>query len=172
MADQARIDGPPLLGDDDLDRILTDARSRELRVVFTNGCFDLIHPGHVAYLADARALGDLLLVGLNSDASVRRLKGAGRPLIPQDGRAMVLASLRSVDGVVLFEEDTPRSLIRRLRPRFLVKGGDYTADRVVGASDLVGWGGELILLPFRSGYSTSELIRNIRNLKGDNQLSA
>jgi rfaE bifunctional protein nucleotidyltransferase chain/domain len=172
MADPARVARPPLLGDGDLERILADARSHDLRVVFTNGCFDLIHPGHVAYLADARALGDLLIVGLNSDASVRRLKGPGRPLIPQDGRAAVLASLRSVDGVVLFEEDTPRDLICRVRPRFLVKGGDYTADRVVGASDLAGWGGELVLLPFRKGFSTSVLIQNIRNLKGDNQLSA
>ncbi len=126
----------------------------------------------MAYLAEARAIGDLLLVGLNSDASVRRLKGPGRPLIPQDGRATVLASLRSVDGVILFEEDTPRDLIRRIRPRYLVKGADYTPDRVVGAADLVEWGGELVLVPFRSGYSTSDLIRSIRNLKGDNQLSA
>lgn len=172
MADSGRVDPTPLLGEADLERTLSDARSRGLRIVFTNGCFDLIHPGHVAYLAEARALGDLLLVGLNSDASVRRLKGPGRPLIPQAGRAMVLASLRSVDGVVLFEEDTPLRLILKVRPRFLVKGGDYTPDRVVGVSDLAGWGGELILLPYRSGFSTSGLMQNIRNLKGDNQLSA
>jgi D-beta-D-heptose 7-phosphate kinase/D-beta-D-heptose 1-phosphate adenosyltransferase len=172
MADRVNPDPAPLLDAGALEEFLGGARARSLRLVFTNGCFDLIHPGHVAYLAEARALGDLLLVGLNSDASVRRLKGPGRPLIPQEGRFAVLASLRCVDGVVVFEEDTPRDLILRVRPRFLVKGGDYTPAEVVGARELAGWGGELVLLPFRSGYSTSELVRSIRNLKGDNQLSA
>jgi rfaE bifunctional protein nucleotidyltransferase chain/domain len=162
----------PLLEGTALDRFLADARVGGQRIVFTNGCFDLVHPGHVTYLEEARRLGDMLLIGLNSDDSVRRLKGPGRPLIPQEGRVAVLSSLRSVDGVILFEEDTPRDLILRIRPRFLVKGGDYSADRVVGASDLPAWGGELVLIPFRSGYSTSVLIRDIRNLKGDNQLSA
>jgi len=141
-----------------LDRFLAETRRDGLRLVFTNGCFDLIHPGHVGYLAEARALGDRLLVGLNSDASVRRLKGPDRPLVPERGRAEILASFRCVDAVVIFEEDTPRDLILRVRPQVLVKGGDYVPVQVVGATDLPGWGGELQILPFREGYASSKLI--------------
>jgi rfaE bifunctional protein nucleotidyltransferase chain/domain len=118
----------------------------------------------VAYLMQARALGDRLLVGLNSDDSVRRLKGPGRPLVDARGRAIVLGSLRCVDGITLFGQDTPRELILRVRPAVLVKGGDYRAEEVVGASDLPQWGGRLEILPFQGGYGTSELIRRIRNL--------
>ncbi|MBM3285955.1 MAG: D-glycero-beta-D-manno-heptose 1-phosphate adenylyltransferase [Candidatus Eisenbacteria bacterium] len=162
----------PLLSGESLERFLTQARLRGARVVFTNGCFDLIHPGHAAYLEEARALGDLLLVGLNTDRSVRLLKGPGRPLVPEDGRALLLRSLRSVDGVILFHEETPLSLIRLIRPAFLVKGGDYAPDAVVGAREILEWGGELRILPFRAGYSTSDLVFRIRNLKGDKPLSA
>lgn len=154
----------PILDDEGLGRFLEEVRAQRLRLVFTNGCFDLIHPGHVAYLNEARALGDRLLVGLNSDASVRRLKGPPRPLIPAEGRALVLASLRSVDAVTLFDTDTPRDLILRVRPAILAKGGDYRPDEVVGATDLPAWGGVLTTLPFRPGYATSEIVRRIRNL--------
>lgn len=154
----------PVLASEGLDQFLEEVRSNNLSLVFTNGCFDLIHPGHVAYLMEARSLGDRLLIGLNSDASVRRLKGAGRPLVPEAGRALVLGSLRCVDGIAVFDTDTPRDLILRVRPSVLVKGGDYKPDQVVGASDLPSWGGRLSILPFRTGYSTSELIRGIRNL--------
>ncbi len=137
-------------------------RPREVRVVFTNGCFDLLHPGHVAYLEEARALGDALVVGLNTDASVRRLKGAGRPLVPEEARARVLAGLAAVDAVTLFDEDTPRELIGALLPDVLVKGGDYALDQVAGKEEVEGAGGQVRILPFREGYSTTELVRRIR----------
>jgi D-beta-D-heptose 7-phosphate kinase/D-beta-D-heptose 1-phosphate adenosyltransferase len=162
----------PILDEPGLLRFLDEIRANGLRLVFTNGCFDLIHPGHVAYLMEARALGDRLLVGLNSDDSVRRLKGAGRPLIPERGRGEILAALRCVDAVVVFGEDTPRELILRVRPKFLVKGGDYRPEEVVGATDLPGWGGELRILPFREGFATSKIIAAVRNPKGNNPLSA
>jgi D-beta-D-heptose 7-phosphate kinase/D-beta-D-heptose 1-phosphate adenosyltransferase len=112
----------------------------------------------------ARALGDRLLVGLNSDESVRRLKGPGRPLVDARGRAIVLGSLRCVDAIALFSQETPRELILRVRPAVLVKGGDYKPEEVVGADDLPRWGGRLQILPFQRGYGTSELIQRIRNL--------
>ncbi len=162
----------PLLDDAGLERFLAEARGASLRLVFTNGCFDLIHPGHVAYLTEARSLGDRLIVGLNADASVRRLKGPGRPLIGQEGRAAVLGALRCVDAVVLFGEDTPRDLILRVRPHVLVKGGDYRAEDVVGATDLPAWGGTLRILPYLPGHSTSEIMDRLRNPKGNNPFSA
>lgn len=162
----------PLLDARGLDCFLADCRAAGLRLVFTNGCFDLIHPGHVAYLSEARSLGDRLIVGLNTDASVRRLKGPDRPLVPEAGRASVLAALRCVDAVVLFDEDTPRDLILRVRPAILVKGGDYTPETVVGASDVSSWGGTLRILPFLPGYSTSGIVDRLRNLKGNNPFSA
>jgi len=133
---------------------------------FTNGCFDLIHPGHVQYLADARALGDFLVVGLNSDASVARLKGAGRPLQDEAARAAVLLGLRSVDAVVRFDEDTPQELIRALQPDVLVKGGDYTPETVVGREIVEGRGGRLVLIPFLPGHSTSRIEERIRSGRG------
>jgi rfaE bifunctional protein nucleotidyltransferase chain/domain len=162
----------PLLDGPGLDRFLTETRGAGLRLVFTNGCFDLIHPGHVAYLTQARFLGDRLIVGLNTDESVRRLKGPDRPLIGQEGRAAVLGALRCVDAVVLFEEDTPRDLILRIRPHVLVKGGDYRAEDVVGATDLPAWGGTVRILPYLPGHSTSEIISRLRNPKGNNPFSA
>lgn len=164
MSEPSGRNGSPLLDSEGLSAFLAQVQELEERLVFTNGCFDLIHPGHVAYLKDARALGDRLLVGLNSDRSTRQLKGPGRPLVPQEGRAAVLAALRAVDGVVLFDEETPRDLILRVRPRFLVKGGDYQADDVVGAEEVRGWGGEVRIVPYRGGFSTSDLIHRIRNL--------
>jgi D-beta-D-heptose 7-phosphate kinase/D-beta-D-heptose 1-phosphate adenosyltransferase len=133
---------------------------------FTNGCFDLIHPGHVQYLADARALGDFLVVGLNSDASVARLKGTGRPVQDEAARAAVLLGLRSVDAVVRFDEDTPQELIHALQPEVLVKGGDYTPETVVGRDLVEGRGGKLVLIPFLPGHSTSRIEGRIRSGRG------
>lgn len=133
---------------------------------FTNGCFDLIHPGHVQYLADARALGDFLVVGLNSDASVARLKGPGRPLQDEAARAAVLLGLRSVDAVIRFDEDTPLDLIRALQPDVLVKGGDYSPESVVGRDVVEGRGGKLALVPFLAGHSTSRIEQRIRSGRG------
>jgi len=138
------------------------------RLVFTNGCFDLLHPGHVDLLARARALGDGLVVGLNSDASVRRIKsgarGPKRPLNSQAARAFVLAGLEAVDFVVIFNEDTPLELIRAVQPQVLVKGGDWTKDKIVGREVVEDAGGQVMSLPLLPGYSTSGLIERI--LKG------
>jgi rfaE bifunctional protein nucleotidyltransferase chain/domain len=132
------------------------------RVVFTNGVFDLIHPGHVDVLAHARAQGDALVVGLNSDSSVRRLKGPERPVRTEAERAYVLAALRDVDVVVAFSEDTPLALIRRLRPDVLVKGGDYEPTTVVGRDDVESWGGRVVIVPLRPGQSTTSIIEKLR----------
>ena len=139
---------------------------RPQRLCFTNGCFDLIHPGHVRYLADARALGDFLVVGLNSDASVARLKGPGRPLQDEAARAAILLGLRSVDAVIRFDEDTPQELIRALQPDVLVKGGDYTPETVVGRDLVEARGGKLVLIPFLPGHSTSRIEQRIRSGRG------
>jgi len=133
-------------------------RRKGMRVGFTNGCFDILHPGHVSLLAQARAGGDRLIVGLNSDASVARLKGPDRPIQPQTSRAVVLASLSSVDAIVIFDEDTPLDLITTLRPDVLVKGADYSLDQVVGAAEMASWGGEVLLADIVDGHSTSATI--------------
>jgi len=138
-------------------------RPRAMKLVFTNGCFDLLHRGHVEYLYAARVLGDALVVGLNTDASVRRLKGPGRPITPVADRAWVLASLEAVDAVTLFEEDTPRALIAALLPDVLVKGGDYEHDQVVGREEVERAGGRVELLSLVGGRSTSELVQRIRS---------
>jgi D-beta-D-heptose 7-phosphate kinase/D-beta-D-heptose 1-phosphate adenosyltransferase len=133
-----------------------------LRVVFTNGCFDLLHPGHIRTLEEARQLGDALIVGLNSDASVRQLKGDGRPVIPERERAEILAALECVDAVVIFDEPTPREIISRLLPDVLVKGGDWPGDQIVGREEVEAAGGRVVLAPVVPGYSTSEILRKIR----------
>jgi D-beta-D-heptose 7-phosphate kinase/D-beta-D-heptose 1-phosphate adenosyltransferase len=132
------------------------------KVVFTNGCFDLLHPGHVRYLAEARSLGDILVVGLNSDASVQKIKGPGRPVMPEHERAEVLAGLAAVDAVVLFEEPDPLALIARLQPDVLVKGGDWPLDKIVGREVVEGRGGRVLTVPLLPGVSTSEIIARIR----------
>lgn len=131
-------------------------------VVFTNGVFDLLHPGHVDVLLGARRQGDALVVGINSDASVKRLKGPGRPVRSEIERSYVLAALAMVDCVVIFGEDTPLDLIRRLRPDVLVKGGDYTVDTIVGAADVQGWGGRVAVIPLTPGQSTTSIIERLR----------
>jgi rfaE bifunctional protein nucleotidyltransferase chain/domain len=136
------------------------------KVVFTNGCFDLLHPGHVAYLEQARSLGDALIIGVNTDESVRRLgKGDGRPVTPEQDRARVLAALACVDRVVLFPEDTPLELITAVQPDVLVKGGDYRLDEIVGREVVEARGGQVLALPFVPGYSTTELLERIQSGK-------
>lgn len=138
------------------------SRPRQERLVFTNGCFDLLHRGHVEYLSAARSLGDRLVVGLNSDDSVFRLKGEGRPVSGEADRAYVLAGLEAVDAVTLFDEDTPWSLISALLPDVLVKGGDYRPDQVIGRAEVEAAGGRLVIIPFVAGRSTTDLINRIR----------
>ena len=132
------------------------------RLVFTNGVFDLLHPGHVDVLVGARRKGDALVVGVNSDASVRRLKGADRPVRSEAERSYVLAALEAVDAVVVFGEDTPLELISHLRPDVLVKGGDYVAATIVGAREVRGWGGEVAIVPLTPGQSTTSIIERLR----------
>jgi rfaE bifunctional protein nucleotidyltransferase chain/domain len=136
-------------------------RPRRETLVFTNGCFDVLHRGHAEYLAAARALGDALVVGVNTDASVRRLKGPGRPVNPQGDRAYLLASLAVVDAVTLFDDDTPRDLIAALLPDVLVKGGDYTPETVVGAAEVTAAGGRVVIAPLVAGRSTTELLQRM-----------
>jgi D-beta-D-heptose 7-phosphate kinase/D-beta-D-heptose 1-phosphate adenosyltransferase len=150
-----------------LQALLPRLRSAGARIVFTNGCFDLLHAGHVHYLEQARALGDRLIVAVNDDASVSRLKGAGRPINPLARRLAVLGGLAAVDWVVPFSEDTPEDLIRLVQPDLLVKGGDYTQDRVVGADFVEDRGGEVVILPYREQCSTSALIDRIRGGTGE-----
>ena len=142
------------------------SRPRDERLVFTNGCFDILHRGHVDYLTAARSLGDALVVAVNSDASVRRLKGKGRPLVAQEDRVLVLAALRSVDAVTIFDEDTPRELLAALLPDVLVKGGDYHADEVVGRAEVEAAGGQVVILPFVAGRSTTAILEKIREADG------
>jgi len=155
-----------ILSREQLARRLAEHRRRGERIVFTNGCFDLIHPGHVLYLEAARALGDVLVVGLNSDASVRRLKGPSRPVCTQQERALVLAALRSVDYVVVFEEDTPLDLIREVGPDVLVKGGDWAPEDIVGREVVEARGGEVVTVPFVPGTSTTGIVERIRRGRG------
>ena len=134
------------------------------KVVFTNGCFDLLHPGHVRYLQQARALGDALIVALNSDRSVRELKGDNRPILREDERAEVMAALACVDYVTIFDEPTPREIIAALLPDILVKGGDWDVDQIVGREEVEAAGGQVMSLPFVDGCSTTDVIERIARL--------
>jgi D-beta-D-heptose 7-phosphate kinase/D-beta-D-heptose 1-phosphate adenosyltransferase len=135
------------------------------RVVFTNGCFDLLHAGHVRYLAEARALGDALVVAINSDRSVRELKGKGRPILNEQERVEVLSGLESVDFVIVFDDPTPRELIAAMLPDVLVKGGDWTIDTIVGREEVEAAGGRVLSLPYVDGQSTSDIIQRIRRVR-------
>ena len=149
---------------DDILHICKQMKIDGKRIVFTNGCFDILHAGHVAYLQDSRKLGDLLIIGLNSDESVRRLKGNGRPINIFNDRAEVLSALSSVDYVTIFEEDTPYNLIKSILPDVLVKGGDYDPENIVGADIVKKNGGQIITIPFVEGKSTTEIIKKIQSL--------
>jgi len=146
-----------------LEAALAPRRAAGARVVFTNGCFDLLHPGHVRYLAAARALGDVLVVGLNDDASVRRLKGPGRPILRAEERAEVLAGLAAVDHVILFAEDTPQALVAALGPDVLVKGADWAEAEIAGREETLARGGRVERIALVPGVSTTEIIRRIRD---------
>lgn len=147
---------------DQLAKLLAGWRLKDDIIVFTNGCFDVLHPGHVRYLEAASHLGHRLIIGLNSDASVTRLKGPGRPVNPAADRAVLLAALHGVDAVVIFEEDTPEELIRLIRPNVLVKGADYTGKPVAGADFVKALGGKVELIALTEGYSSTEALKKIK----------
>ncbi|MGB0429340.1 MAG: D-glycero-beta-D-manno-heptose 1-phosphate adenylyltransferase [Bacteroidia bacterium] len=146
----------------DLAKRVSAWQSQRELVVFTNGCFDIIHPGHVDYLTRARELGERLVIGVNTDASVSRLKGLHRPIQSEEARLQVLAALECVDALVLFEEQTPFDLISTVKPNILVKGGDYTIDTIVGADIVMESGGRVEVIPFLEGYSTSAIEKKIK----------
>ena len=151
-----------ILEEKKLEAWLQDFRQTMDKLVFTNGCFDILHAGHVDYLQKARQLGDGLLVGLNNDESVRKLKGDSRPIVDERARAMVLAALESVDAVVLFKEETPGRLIDQVQPDVLVKGGDYLAEEIVGYQTVIAKDGTVKVLPFLEGHSTTSIIKKIK----------
>jgi rfaE bifunctional protein nucleotidyltransferase chain/domain len=140
-------------------------RQAQKTIVFTNGVFDLLHPGHVRYLEVARSLGDALILGLNSDVSVRRNKGPARPITPERERAEVLAALSSVDAVVIFDEDTPAAIVEALQPDVLVKGADWPADQIVGREVVEARGGRVVLVPVEQGHSTTSVVERVRRLR-------
>lgn len=141
------------------------AWKKEGKIVFTNGCFDILHPGHADYLEKARVMGSCLIAGINTDNSVRRLKGPSRPVNDENTRARMLAALESVNAVVLFEEDTPYELISAIKPDILVKGDDYTPDKIVGADVVIANGGRVETVALLKGYSTTGMIEKIRKVK-------
>lgn len=155
----------------ELTKILDGEKKKGKRVVFSNGCFDLIHVGHIHYLSKAKQKGDILVVALNSDRSVKRLKGVERPLINERDRLEIVASFGFVDYVVLFDEDTPYRVIAQIKPHFLVKGGDYKPDEIVGKEFVEGSGGEVITIPPTSGRSTTDLINRIIARHGKENLN-
>jgi D-glycero-beta-D-manno-heptose 1-phosphate adenylyltransferase len=152
-----------IVSQDELIHVMAREKRAGRRVVFTNGCFDLLHPGHVRCLAEARALGEVLVVAINSDRSVRGNKGPGRPLVPEQDRAEVLAALASVDYVTIFDDPTPRDLISRVLPSVLVKGADWAPDQVAGREEVEAAGGRVVSIPLVPGYSTTNLVQRIRN---------
>ncbi|MEW6670005.1 MAG: D-glycero-beta-D-manno-heptose 1-phosphate adenylyltransferase [Thermodesulfobacteriota bacterium] len=149
---------------EDLIQEIRRVKSEGKKIVFTNGCFDILHPGHTRYLSEARRLGDYLVVAVNSDRSVRAIKGPGRPVMPQNARAEVLAGLAFVDAVVVFDEENPLRVIESLLPHVLVKGGDWPEDRIVGADVVRRAGGEVHSIPLVEGHSTTSILERIRRL--------
>jgi|TARA_B100000902_G_scaffold342108_1_gene345959 D-beta-D-heptose 7-phosphate kinase/D-beta-D-heptose 1-phosphate adenosyltransferase len=147
--------------DNIISAINTDRKDSK-KIVFTNGCFDILHVGHIRYLSEAKSLGDILVIGINSDKSVKELKGPSRPINSLSDRALILSELRYVDYVVSFEEQTPLELIKIIMPDILVKGGDYTVETVVGASEVIDSGGQVKLLQFHDGYSSTNYIDKIK----------
>ena len=165
MSKHAYITQSKILERDVAARRVNGWRVKGEKIVFTNGCFDLVHLGHISYLEEARSLGDRLVIGLNTDRSVQQLKGPRRPVLNENDRARLLAALECTDLIVLFEEETPYELIKALVPDILIKGGDYEPDTIVGADVVRENGGEVRVLPFVSGYSTTSLIKRIQELK-------
>jgi D-beta-D-heptose 7-phosphate kinase/D-beta-D-heptose 1-phosphate adenosyltransferase len=161
-----------ILSQEELVQAMAREKRAGRRVVFTNGCFDLLHPGHVRCLADARALGDLLVVAVNSDRSVRGNKGPERPLVSEQDRAEVIAALASVDYVTIFDEPTPRELIARVLPSVLVKGSDWALDQVAGREEVEAAGGSVVSIPLAPGYSTTNLVKRIRNCGNNDSASS
>jgi rfaE bifunctional protein nucleotidyltransferase chain/domain len=151
-----------ILSKDRLKKAIEQYKKEGKKIVFTNGCFDILHAGHVRYLSDAKKLGDILILAINSDSSVRSIKGKPRPFIPQAERAYVIASLESVDYVTIFDEDTPLLLIEYLQPHILVKGGDWTEETVVGRDSVTKWGGRVVIMPEVKGISTTNIIEKIK----------
>lgn len=147
----------------EIEEIVALHRENSQKIVFTNGCFDILHAGHIHYLIAAKQLGDILILGVNSDSSVRRLKGANRPINNQTDRATVLSHIDIVNYIVIFEEDTPYKLINHIKPDILVKGGDWPVEKIVGADLVLSRGGLVKSLPYLAGYSTTELIRRVKN---------
>ncbi|MCK5832311.1 D-glycero-beta-D-manno-heptose 1-phosphate adenylyltransferase [bacterium] len=144
---------------------IAELKDEGKRIVFTNGCFDIIHRGHIEYLKKAKALGDILVIGLNSDASVCRIKGETRPIVPQEDRKLILESLRFVDVVIIFDEDTPEKLINKIKPDVLVKGADWKIDDIVGSKLIIDNGGEVVTIDFVEGKSTTSIIERILRTK-------
>lgn len=155
-----------LLSKDEIVRFVAARRARGQTIVFTNGVFDLLHPGHVRYLRSAHALGEVLVVGLNADVSVRRNKGPGRPINPQEERAEVLGALECVDAVVIFDEDTPGEIVALVQPDVLVKGADWPADQIVGRDTVERRGGRVVRVPLEQGYSTTRIIEHVKRGSG------
>jgi D-beta-D-heptose 7-phosphate kinase/D-beta-D-heptose 1-phosphate adenosyltransferase len=151
---------------EELKKIIDRYRQEGKKIVFTNGCFDILHVGHTRYLAEAKKQGDVLIIGLNSDESVRSLKGKERPLIPEKERADVIAALESVDYVTIFHERTPLELIEYLKPDIIVKGGDWKEENVVGRESVAKWGGRVIIIPEVKGSSTTNIIEKIKKVYG------
>jgi D-glycero-beta-D-manno-heptose 1-phosphate adenylyltransferase len=145
-----------------LEKTLNYWRLKDQKIVFTNGCFDILHRGHVRYLAETASLGNRLIIGLNSDESVRKLKGVHRPIQDEESRAMILASLHVVDAVIIFGEDTPEQLIKIVNPDFLVKGGDWAIESIAGAGFVQSQGGQVLSIPFTYGFSTTQIEQKIK----------
>ncbi len=149
----------------ELAKVVVGWKAKGERVVFTNGVFDLIHVGHITYMADAASLGTKLIIGLNADSSVKRLKGPERPINDQDSRALLLATMLFIDAVVIFEEDTPLNVISTLLPDVLAKGGDYTVETIVGAKEVMANGGDVEVISFVDGFSSTAIIKKIRHIQ-------
>ncbi len=145
-------------------KIVDKLKKEGKKIVFTNGCFDILHLGHIRYLSEAKKLGDFLIVAINSDSSVRRIKGNKRPIIDEKARAEIIAALEFVDMVIIFSEDTPYNIIKRLKPDILVKGGDWKEDEIVGADIVKKSGGKVLTIPYITGYSTTSIVEKIKKL--------
>jgi D-beta-D-heptose 7-phosphate kinase/D-beta-D-heptose 1-phosphate adenosyltransferase len=150
-----------VLAREDLPARVSELRRRGLKIVFTNGCFDLLHPGHLSYLRKARSLGDVLIVGINSDQSVKEIKGSLRPIFDQEERCEMLSGLEAVNFITIFDESTPRDLIKMILPDVLVKGGDWHPEQIVGREEVEASGGRVVSVPFEEGYSSSAIIQRI-----------